>query len=58
MAIELDPLNPDYAFVRLLALQKVGRTTQALALIESMPVSLQVDPRIKALARSLLAQQQ
>lgn len=58
MASELDPLNPDYAFVRLLALQKVGRTTQALALIESMPVSLQVEPRIKALARSLLAQQQ
>ncbi len=58
MASELDPLNPDYAFVRLLALQKVGRITQALALIESMPVSLQVEPRIKALARSLLAQQQ
>ena len=58
MASELDPLNPDYAFVRLLALQKVGRTTQALALIESMPVSLQIEPRIKDLARSLLAQQQ
>jgi hypothetical protein len=58
MAGELDPLNPDYAFVRLLALQKVGRYTQALALIESMPMSLLVDPRIKALARSLLAQQQ
>lgn len=58
MASELDPLNPDYAFVRLLALQKVGRSTQALTLIESMPMSLLFDPRIKALARSLLAQQQ
>lgn len=58
MASKLDPLNPDYAFVRLLALQKLGRTSQALALIESMPASLQVDARIKALARSLLAQQQ
>jgi tetratricopeptide (TPR) repeat protein len=53
MACELDPLNPDYALVRLLALQKVGRVTQALTLLEAMPVSLRTEPRIAALVRSL-----